>query len=67
MPGSPKASTSGVVSSGPSAKPAFPPTENMLIPRPRLVPAAKFAKRAASGWKAATPSPLSAIATAVAA
>ena len=40
VPGSPKASTRGVVSSGPSAKPTLPPTENMLMPRPRRAPAA---------------------------
>ena len=35
VPGSPKISTAGVTSSGPRAKPALPPSEKMLIPRPR--------------------------------
>ena len=40
VPGRPKSRISGVVSSGPRAKPTLPPTENMLMPRPRLIPAA---------------------------
>jgi len=38
VPRSPNTSTSGVVSSGPSAKPAFPPTEKRLIPLARRAP-----------------------------
>lgn len=45
-------------SRGPRAKPALPPTEKMLIPVARFSPATRLAKRVASGWNAATPSPL---------
>ena len=67
VPDSPKISTSGVVSSGPSANPALPPTENRLIPRPCRSREASPANLAPSGWKAATPRPLTTTATAVSA
>ena len=65
VPDRPNTSTSGVVSSGPSAKPALPPTENRLIPRPLRSNEASPANFAPSGWKAATPSPLTTTASAV--
>ena len=51
---------------GPSAKPALPPSEKKLMPWPRRSPLTWLAKRAPSGWNAATPSPLIATAAAVA-
>jgi len=45
-----------VTSTGASANPTFPPTENQLIPT-WLPPLTARAIRAASGWYAATPSP----------
>jgi hypothetical protein len=65
VPASPNASTSGVVSSGPSANPALPPTENRLIPLPRCSRDASPANFAPSGWNAATPRPLTTTAAAV--
>ncbi len=43
--------------SGPAAKPAFPPTMNQARPVAVRSPEMRFATRAASGWKAAMPRP----------
>ena len=59
VPGRPKATTSTVTSAGPRAKPAVPPSENTLMPVALRSPETAETKRAPSGWKAATPSPLS--------
>ena len=40
VPDRPKTSTAGVIRIGARAKPAFPPTENRLIPVPRRAPEA---------------------------
>ena len=65
MPGTRKtsvarSSSSGMksaASSGPSAKPAWPPTMNHASPVAGRPAEIWFATRAASGWKAAMPSP----------
>jgi len=56
VPRSPARSRTGAVINDPSAKPALPPRANTLMAR-LLLPAACRAARAASGWKAAMPSP----------
>ena len=50
--------TRAKVTAGAIAKPSPPPIEKMLMPVVRRSPLARFALRAASGWKAATPRPL---------
>ena len=55
-----RSSSSGMdsaTSSGPTAKPALPPTMNHASPVAERPPEIWFATRAASGWNAAMPSP----------
>jgi hypothetical protein len=49
-PRRPKATTSGVATTGPSAKPRLPPIENADIPLARLAPLAYAANFDPSGW-----------------
>src|SRR5436305_134500 len=56
-PPRPSASTRGVATIGPSAKPTLPPIENALIPLARFSPLVYAANFDPSGWNAATPRP----------
>ena len=58
VPVMPYVAIATAANAGPVANPMLPPTANQRMPDALREPAARFAKRAASGWNIATPRPL---------